>query len=62
MLFKQDPEFFVCLFVTGPSVLDVFNTLLRHLKTSVDNKSLEGEKRNMEKKFEEAIINTIGMS
>eukprot|EP00105_Crassostrea_gigas_P001528 XP_011413750.1 PREDICTED: protein EFR3 homolog B isoform X5 [Crassostrea gigas] len=44
----------------GPSVLDVFNTLLRHLKTSVDNKSPEGEKRNMEKKFEEAIINTIG--
>ncbi|XP_048761536.1 protein EFR3 homolog B-like isoform X2 [Ostrea edulis] len=44
----------------GPSVLDVFNTLLRHLKISVDNKSSDSEKRNMEKKFEEAIINTIG--
>jgi hypothetical protein len=42
--------------------LDVFNTLLRHLKISVDNKSSDGEKRNMEKKFEEAVINTIGTS
>ncbi|XP_062622284.1 protein EFR3 homolog B-like isoform X5 [Saccostrea cucullata] len=44
----------------GPSVLDVFNTLLRHLKTSVDNKSSDSKKRAMEEKFEEAIISTIG--
>ncbi|KAK3089343.1 hypothetical protein FSP39_002879 [Pinctada imbricata] len=44
----------------GPSVLDVFNTLLRHLRISVDSKSEDLQKRNMEKKFEEAIINTIG--
>lgn len=45
---------------SGPSVLDVFNTLLRHLRISVDNKSEDTVQRNMEKKFEEAIINTIG--
>ncbi|KAK3580943.1 hypothetical protein CHS0354_006968 [Potamilus streckersoni] len=44
----------------GPSVLDVFNNLVRHLRISLDSKSTDIEKRNMEKKFEEAIISTIG--
>ncbi|XP_071117985.1 protein EFR3 homolog B-like isoform X1 [Haliotis cracherodii] len=44
----------------GPSVLEVFNNLLRHLRISVDNKSHDTHKRTSEKKFEEAIINTIG--
>lgn len=44
----------------GPSVLDVFNSLLKHLRISVDNKSSEENQRNKEKKFEEAVINTIG--
>ncbi|XP_060082067.1 protein EFR3 homolog B-like [Ylistrum balloti] len=45
---------------SGPSVLDVFNTLLRHLRISVDNKSQDEKSREMEKKFEEAIIIVIG--
>ncbi|KAL3869787.1 hypothetical protein ACJMK2_042424 [Sinanodonta woodiana] len=44
----------------GPSVLDVFNNLVRHLRISLDNKSTDVDKRTMEKKFEEAIISTIG--
>lgn len=44
----------------GPSVLDVFNTLVKHLRISLDNKSADVVVRAQEKKFEEAIINTIG--
>ncbi|XP_053394174.1 protein EFR3 homolog A-like [Mercenaria mercenaria] len=44
----------------GPSVLDVFNTLVRHLRISLDKKSSDEATRIQEKKFEEAIINTIG--
>ncbi|XP_064624615.1 protein EFR3 homolog B-like isoform X2 [Lineus longissimus] len=39
----------------GPSVLEVFNTLLRHLRISIDSVQAADEKR-----FQEAIINTIG--
>jgi hypothetical protein len=39
----------------GPSVLEVFNTLLRHLRISIDSIQAADEKR-----FQEAIINTIG--
>ncbi|KAJ8306182.1 hypothetical protein KUTeg_016727 [Tegillarca granosa] len=51
---------FNTLCFAGPSVLDVFNSLLKHLRISVDNKSSEENQRNKEKKFEEAVINTIG--
>ncbi|XP_036368487.1 protein EFR3 homolog A isoform X2 [Octopus sinensis] len=44
----------------GPSVLEVFDTLLRHLRVSVDSKYEEAEKTEMERKFQEVIINTIG--
>ncbi|KAL4236798.1 membrane anchoring protein efr3a [Mactra antiquata] len=44
----------------GPSVLDVFNTLVKHLRISLDNKSSNESIRAEEKKFEEAIVNTIG--
>ncbi|XP_041357313.1 protein EFR3 homolog B-like isoform X2 [Gigantopelta aegis] len=44
----------------GPSVLEVFNNLLRHLSISLDRKSENEERRKAEKIFEEAIINTIG--
>ncbi|CAE1178789.1 unnamed protein product [Acanthosepion pharaonis] len=44
----------------GPSVLEVFDTLLRHLRVSVDSKYQEAEKMAMERKFQEVIINTIG--
>ena len=46
--------------ISGPSVLDVFNTLVKHLRFSLDNKSTDETKRSLEKKFEEAVINTIG--
>ncbi len=46
---------------TGPSVLEVFNTLLRHLRVSVDNKHNDPHKMQDEKNFQEAIINTIGL-
>ncbi|BFY99181.1 hypothetical protein BsWGS_02221 [Bradybaena similaris] len=45
---------------TGPSVLEVFNKLLRHLRISIDKKSTEENQRHEEIKFEEAVVNTIG--
>ena len=48
------------LFLTGPSVLEVFNTLLRHLRVSVDYKHSDPQRMNDEKNFQEAVINTIG--
>ena len=44
----------------GPSVLDVINTLLRHLRLSIDRKVDDEAQRIKETKFEENIINTIG--
>ncbi|GAB1610801.1 protein EFR3 homolog B-like isoform X2 [Argonauta hians] len=44
----------------GPSVLEVFDTLLRHLRVSVDTKYVEPHKTEMERHFQEVIINTIG--
>ena len=41
-------------------MLEVFNTLLRHLRVSVDNKHSDQERMNDEKNFQEAVINTIG--
>lgn len=46
--------------LSGPSVLEVFNTLLRHLRISVDTVLVEGQRANDERHFQEAIINTIG--
>ena len=43
----------------GPSVLEVFNTLLKHLRISVD-KDISATQSPDEKNFQEAIINTIG--
>ena len=51
---------FNLLIFAGPSVLEVFNNLLRHLRISLDRKSENQERRTAEKIFEEAIINTIG--
>ena len=44
----------------GPSVLDVFNTLLRHLRISVESDTVGFEVDSVEKTFQEAIIMTIG--
>ncbi|XP_074641716.1 protein EFR3 homolog A-like [Tubulanus polymorphus] len=44
----------------GPSVLEVFNTLLRHLKNSVNSMTINEQSLNEEKRFQESIINTIG--
>ena len=41
-------------------MLEVFNTLLRHLRVSVDTESDDPVCMNDEKNFQEAIINTIG--
>ena len=45
----------------GPSVLEVFNTLLKHLKISVDIAISRQHKASEEKIFQEAIVNTIGV-
>lgn len=47
-------------FSTGPSVLEVFNTLLRHLKISVEISIREKHRAKEERHFQEAVINTIG--
>ena len=44
----------------GPSVLEVFNTLLKHLRVSVDIKTRSPERLAEEKSFQEAVVNTIG--
>ncbi|XP_013379018.1 protein EFR3 homolog B isoform X3 [Lingula anatina] len=44
----------------GPSVLEVFNTLLRHLKSSVSVQTSDRQRVLDEKNFQEAVINTIG--
>ena len=48
------------IILTGPSILEVFNTLLRHLRISVETVLSEGQKANEEKHFQEAVIRTIG--
>jgi hypothetical protein len=45
----------------GPSVLEVFNTLLRHLRLSLDSDTSDPQKKSDEKNFQEAVINTIGL-
>lgn len=49
---------FLCF--TGPSVLEVFNNLLRHLRISVDNRSSNQALHTAEVRFQDAIVNTIG--
>ncbi|XP_076462171.1 protein EFR3 homolog B-like isoform X2 [Babylonia areolata] len=44
----------------GPSVLEVFNNLLRHLRISVDSKGDNQDQSVAEVKFQDAIVNTIG--
>jgi len=44
----------------GPSVLEVFNTLLRHLRLSVENAPSNGPRAHDERNFQEAIVNTVG--
>lgn len=50
----------------GPAVLEVFNTLLRHLRTSVDARfqsgrvSDSGDDGDHEKEFEESLVRTVG--
>ena len=46
--------------IAGPSVLEVFNNLLRHLKISVNNKGSNALKYAAEIKFQDTIVNTIG--
>ena len=42
-------------------MLDVFNNLVKHLRISLDNKSSNESQRTLEKKFEEDLVNTIGL-
>jgi hypothetical protein len=42
------------------TILPVINTLLRHLRLSIDRKVDDEAQRIKETKFEENIINTIG--
>jgi hypothetical protein len=51
----------VLILWAGPSVLEVFNNLLRHLRISVDSKDGKLVPQNpAEVKFQDAIVNTIG--
>jgi len=51
--------FWIVLF-KGPSVLEVFNTLLRHLRLSVESAPSSGPRARDERNFQEAIVNTVG--
>lgn len=62
----------VCLLlILGPTVLEVFNTLLRHLRLSVDyeltgsydctNIGIKIIKEHEERQLQEAVIRTIGV-
>jgi len=54
LLAHSSPNAVFCVVLCeGPSVLDVFNTLLRHLRLSV-------ESAHDERNFQEAIVNTVG--
>jgi len=44
----------------GPLVLEVFNTLLQHLRLSVENAPSNGPRASDEHNFQEAIVNTVG--
>lgn len=44
------------MFVLGPSVLEIINSLLNHLRDSVQNKLSQAE----EKQYQEALINALG--
>lgn len=44
----------------GPSVLDVFNSLLRHLRSSVESNTASATSVTENDRFQEVIINTIG--
>ncbi|BFZ16341.1 hypothetical protein BsWGS_19380 [Bradybaena similaris] len=70
---KSDPRIKTCIVTvlyeavlisagnsTGPSVLEVFNNLLRHLRISIDRRSTDQNLRNEEVKFEDVVVNTIG--
>lgn len=46
--------------ISGPSVLEVFHNLVKHLRISLDNKSSDEQQRSLEKKFEDDLVNTIG--
>lgn len=60
------------LLILGPTVLEVFNTLLRHLRLSVDyeltgsydctNLGTKVIKEHEERQLQEAVIRTIGVS
>lgn len=44
----------------GPSVLEVFNSLLRHLRVSVEYNSTSSGEQAANSRFQESIVNTIG--
>lgn len=49
----------------GPAVLEVFNTLLRHLRSSVDARFQDGKQSDSngdddEREFEESLVSTVG--
>ena len=48
------------IFLIGPSVLEVFHALLRHLRVSIESEASDPRIKKDEEHFQEAIINTIG--
>lgn len=52
----------VCLLVVGPSVLEIINSLLSHLRVSVTHEvpSDEPQAQHDEKLYQEALINALG--
>lgn len=52
--------FFPNFFFIGPSVLEIFNSLLNHLRHSIDIKATNEEGLQDEKHFQDSVINTLG--
>lgn len=52
---KNNDISFIC-FCSGPSVLEIINSLLSHLRDSVKNEASKEE----EKQYQEALINALG--
>ena len=45
---------------TGPSVLDIFRTLVRHLRISIESTSNESEELSDSRQFQKSITKTVG--
>ena len=59
---QLDVLLFICIFITGPSVLEIINSLLSHLRVSVTHEtpSDDPQAQHDEKLYQETLINALG--